>query len=575
VRERLRIREETIHLLLATGVGIIGGVVNVLFFQGGEVLKSTILSGQGDLVDIARQLAWWQRLITPAIGGLAAGLVLCLGQRLLGRQGVSSLVEAVVAGDGRLPFRTGLIKTISSLISINTGASIGREGPIIQFTATLASKWGQLVRWPPYRLRLLVACGAASGLAAAYNAPVAGAVFAGQIVLGNFNMLAFAPLVLAAVVATIISRSFFGIQPFYTVPVFNFTSLTQLPWFLVLGICTGLLGALFLKGLRLSENIFARLRVPSCCRLGIAGVAVGIISLLFPEVWGNGYAAINTILHAPLPLHFLVGLFLAKVLATLISIGAGTVGGVFTPTLFMGATLGCTYGVLLHAVGWATELETGTFALVGMGSILGATVHSPLLAMIVVFELSLNYSLMPALMLACAVSTLVARRIHPVSVYTEPLRQKGVEPMPESYQTGITTQQTVGDLLRDPVTPLPLTAKLPEIASRFLTSSNNFLPIINSDHYLVGIVALQDLKEFLHAGHELNSVIAYDIMRPPPPCLTPNQRLMDALPIILASELRHIPVVSSPAHPRLLGSIARGDALGLLAETMALRTKDS
>jgi chloride channel protein, CIC family len=202
-------------------------------------------------------------------------------------------------------------------------------------------------------------------------------------------------------------------------------------------------------------------------------------------------------------------------------------------------------------------------------------VHWPLLAMIVVFELSLNYSLMPALMLACAVSTLVARRLHPVSVYTEPLRKKGLEPMPDSYQAGITTQQTVGDLMRDPVPPLPITAKLPELASRFLTSSNNFLPIIDTDQCLVGIVALQDLKEFLHAGHELNSVIAYDIMRPPPACLTPNQRLMEALPIILASDLRHIPVVSSPAHPKLLGSIARSDALGLLAETMALPSKES
>jgi CIC family chloride channel protein len=208
IRERLRFSEEAFHLMLAGGVGIIGGLVHLGLHIGFEFVQILALGQSADLVDLAALLHRWQRLLTPAMGGLVAGAVLYWGLRVVGPQGSSHLLEVVVAGNGRLPFRTAIIKSISSIISIGTGGSIGREGAIVQLTATLASKWGQLANWQPYRLRLLVACGAASGIAAAYNAPVAGAVFAAQIVLGNFSMNLFAPLVFSSVIATMVSRSF-------------------------------------------------------------------------------------------------------------------------------------------------------------------------------------------------------------------------------------------------------------------------------------------------------------------------------------------------------------------------------
>src|SRR5215813_6441244 len=189
------------------------------------------------------------------------------------------------------------MNAVSSLISINTGASIGREGLLIQLSSTLASKVGLLGDSPPYRLRLLVACGAAAGIAAVYNAPVAGAVFAAQIVLGNFAMNLFAPLVFASVVSTMVSRSFFGLEPLYKVPTFDFTSIYQLPWFLVLGVLAGGLGALFLKMLRFAEEWFERLRWPIYDRLALGGLAVGALAIAFPEVWGNGFSVTNGILH--------------------------------------------------------------------------------------------------------------------------------------------------------------------------------------------------------------------------------------------------------------------------------------
>jgi H+/Cl- antiporter ClcA len=701
IREKIRFSEEAYHLLLAGVVGVIGGLVNLLFYYSIEGAKHLFLGSQGDPVEVAEVMDYWQRVLTPTLGGLGAGLVLHWGLRLVGPQGSSNMLEVVVAGDGRLPFRSAMVKFISSLMTIGTGGSIGREGGITQLSATFASKWGQLAKWHPYRLRLLVGCGAASGISAAYNAPISGAVFAALIVLGNFSMSLFAPLVFASVVATMLSRSFFGIRPWYTVPPFEFTRITQLPWFLCLGFVTGAVGAGFLKSLNGTENLFKKLRGPIYVRLGLGGLVVGIIALQFPGVWGNGYVVTNRILHGeygspllssndivapdslalklkapaetdPLSRHiaiqlsaatksilsnydgtvsnefqkaiaedlnrimasgalfttqrfagvtlsaetvsllaqkpeggdlvrlnrkllldaypqeistahghpqmvrallFLFGLFLAKLVATLATVGSGAVGGVFTPTLFLGAALGGSFALALRLMGAGEGLPIAPFALVGMGSMLAATTRSPLLAMIMIFEISLDYSLMPALMLACVVSILVARKFHPESIYTEPLRLRGLAMAEETTEPGAATERTVGDLMRSPVPPVRENSTLGEIAERFLTSANNFLPVVDAKSQLVGMVALQDLKEYLGAGEELRAVIAYDVMRPPPACVTPNQRLLDVLPVVLASEQRNIPVVNTLKENRLVGALARIEVLGLFSEAIAARSK--
>jgi CIC family chloride channel protein len=593
LREKFELREEAFHLALAGGVGVIGGLVNVFFYYATEFVKYLFLRRPGDPVEIAEMIQPWQRVVIPAFGGLVAGLILHWGLRLVGRQGPNNLLEVVVAGDGKLRFRSGLVRTASSLVSIGTGASIGREGGIIHLSATLASKWGQLRRWPPYRLRLLVGCGAASGIAAAYNAPIAGAVFAALIVLGNFSMTLFAPLVFASVVATMVSRSFFGIKLWYAVrpfDLFEFTSLLQLPWFVLLGMLAGGVGALFLKMLQRAEEHFRRWHWPLYLKLAFSGLLVGLIAIEFPGVWGNGYFVANRILreefdqlaapdlygHLPPDTEavlFLGALFLAKLLATVATVGSGAVGGVFTPTLFLGASFGALFGSMLHQAGGAAELPTSAFALVGMASVMSATTRSPLLAMIVVFEISLDYSLMPALMLGSVVAILVARQLHHESIYTEPLRLRGLEVASENTQPGAATERTVGDLMRAPVTPVRENTPLREIADRFLTSPNNFLPVVDAQDRLIGVVALHDLKEHLAGGAELNAVIAYDVMRPPPKCLTPNLPLLEALPVALESELRNIPVVNSHKENRLVGSLSRAEVLAMFAEAIAAGTK--
>jgi CIC family chloride channel protein len=571
-REKLVLKEEAFHLVLAGLVGVIGGLVNLFFFYAVHLIQP------GDPGEVAGRLNDWERVLVPTLGGLAAGLILHWGLRFVGPQGSTNLLEVVVAGDGRLPFRTELVKTVSAIISIATGASIGREGGITQLAATLSSKLGQIAKWPPYRLRLLVGCGAASGIAAAYNAPIAGAVFSALIVLGNFSMNLFAPLVFSSVIAAMMSRSFFGIEPWYKIPLFPAATLSQLPWFVLLGVLCGVVGAVFLKLLRMGEQQFRKLNWPVYLRLTLAGLIVGIIAIGFPGVCGNGYSVTNDILHekfltAANPLLWLFGLLVAKWVATAATVGAGTVGGVFTPTLFIGASAGALFGTALHQLGSsAADVPAGAFALVGMGAVLAATTRSPLLAMIMIFELSLDYSLVPPLMLACVVSILVARQLHGESVYTEHLRVKGLALGQETSRPGATMEQTVGDLMRAPVTPVRESTPLREIADRFLTNSNNFLPVVDAQQRLLGMVALQDLKEFLNSAQDLDAVIAYDVMRPPPQCLTPGERLLEALPTVLESELRNVPVVNNPAENKLVGAVDRAEVLAIFSEAIAAKS---
>jgi CIC family chloride channel protein len=569
IRERLRLNEDALHLILAGIVGVIGGATSLVYHALNQSIKWVAFGQPGDFLEIARSVEPWKLIVIPTVGGLAAGLVIYFGLRLIGNPGLSNLLEVIAAGDGRLPVRSALVSAASSLLSISTGASIGREGLIMQVSAALSSKLGRMAKWPPYRLRLLVACGAAAGLAAGCNAPVAGAVFAAQIVLGNFSMNLFAPLVFSSVVATVIARNPLTPHAWVTVPDFDFTSLSQLPWFLPLGVAAGFCGAGFLKLLRASDQITSKMSVPLYVRIMWAGAAVGAMALFFPEVLGNGHEAANEILSQDFPLRFLVGLFLAKFIATLLTVSSGTVGGVFTPTLFLGATLGSVFASCLHRVDWAPNLPQGAFALVGMGGLLAATTHSPLLAMIMIFELSGNYSVMPPLMLACAVATLVSRSFHPESVYTEPLRRKGLELTRESARLGAATEKTVGDIMLPPVVPVNETTTFQQISERFLTSPNNFLPVVDERGRLTGVVALHDLKTFLNAGSTLGAVIAADVMRDPPACLTPSQRLSDVLPILLASELRNVPVVNTLTDYKLIGAVSRSDALGTLSEAIS------
>ena len=592
---RIMANEEAFHLVLAAIIGVIGGLVNLVFLKLVALIQWIVFQKSGDSAVLAQDLGAFLRILVPTVGGILAGMVLLLRSHLSGIQKPSNVLEVVAVGDGRIGMRSTLVSAWSSLLSIGTGASIGREGAITHLTASFASKWGQFHQWQPYRLRLMVACGAAAGLAAAYNAPIAGALFAALVLVGNFSMNLFAPLVMASVMATMVSRFWFGIEPWYELPESidygQAARLSQMGWFLVLGIISGAGGAFFLKSIQNAQSATGKYAWPIWAKLGLAGLAVGLIALVFPGVWGNGYEITNQILHGEssetgfteliqgsvlsdlqawqIPLVVLAGLLAAKFVATVCTVGAGTVGGVFTPTLFLGAGLGAAFGQALGLFDFADKTPTVAFALVGMGSVLAATTRSPLLAMILIFEISLKYELMPPLMIGCVVATLVSQKLYKASVYSAPLYRRGLVVDQESRRMGSATDRCIGDVMVGPTSPIKETSSLPEISEIFLHSPRNYLPVLSIDKRLVGVISLQDLKAHLNAGDELRAVIALDLMRPPETFMTPNRRLMEALPEIMGSEMEMIPVVNSNREMRLVGSVSRSETLGLMSEVIA------
>ena len=592
---RVMANEEAFHLVLAAVIGVFGGLVNFAFLKLVALIQWIVFQQSGDSAVLAQDLDSFFRILVPTLGGILAGMVLLLRSHLSGIQKPTNVLEVVAVGDGRIGMRSTLLNAWSSLLSIGTGASIGREGAITQLTATFASKWGQFHQWQPYRLRLMVACGAAAGLAAAYHAPIAGALFAALVLVGNFSMNLFAPLVMASVVATMVSRFWFSIEPWYLLPesidFAQAADFSQIGWFLMLGIISGLGGAFFLKSLQKAESASGLFAWPIWVKLGLAGLAVGLMALVFPGVWGNGYEITNQILNAKspgtlssglikgsllaelkawqIPLVVLAGLFVAKYAATVVAVGSGTIGGVFTPTLFLGAGLGAAFGQALGLLDFAKGTPTAAFALVGMGSVLAATTRSPLLAMILIFEISLKYELMPPLMIGCVMATLVSQKLHKASVYSAPLHRRGLVVDQESRRMGSATDRCIGDVMVGPTSPIKETAALPEISEIFLSSPRNYLPVLSADNRLVGVISLQDVKAHLNAGDEMRAVIALDLMRPVDTVLTPNRQLMDALPEIMGSEMEMIPVVNSNREMHLVGSVSRSKTLGLMSEAIA------
>jgi CIC family chloride channel protein len=293
-------------------------------------------------VAIADHLPPWLRVLVPTVGGLLAGALLMLAHAH-GRatpKTTGDYMEATVLGDGRIPVRPSLVRSGSSLISISSGGSIGREGSMVHLAALSASLLGRLLHFPLDRLRLLVACGAAAGITSAYNAPIAGTFFVSEVVLGSMAMESLGPIMVASVVANIVMREFPGYQAPYVMPAFPPVAGVEVLLFIVLGIFVGGSSALFLRGLSSSRRLFEHLSLPLPLRLAMGGLVVGLISLWWPEVWGNGYSVVNSVLHSPWSIAALLLLLVAKAIATLSTVGSGAVGGVFTPALFFGCMMG-------------------------------------------------------------------------------------------------------------------------------------------------------------------------------------------------------------------------------------------
>jgi FimV-like protein len=415
-------RGDLVLLLLAALSGLLGALVTVLFREGIHALERVLAGQSGSLVMMAESLPAWQRLLAPTAGGLVAGLILAqIGGRLRGRK-TTDYMEAVAIGDGWISVRHSLVKSASSLVTVATGGSIGREGAMVQLAAMVASVVGRVARFPRDRMRLLVAAGAAAGLAAAYNAPIAATIFVAEIVLGSIALEFIGPLIVATVISSVTVHDIMGYAPVYEIPEFQLVSDWELGLYLLLGITAGHVAPVFLSLLGRSHRAFARMPLPLAARMAIGGLIVGAISVYEPAVWGNGYSVVNTVLNEPWVWQALLTVMVLKMLATAATHGSGAVGGAFTPTLFVGALLGVLFGTLVHAILPVGTAPPSAYAVVGMGAMLAGTTHAPLMAILMVFEMTMDYEIVLPLMLAVVTAHYTARQYSDISpLYAESL----------------------------------------------------------------------------------------------------------------------------------------------------------
>lgn len=561
--ETFRLGEQHGTLVVAGVIGL-GGALAAAGFRSASEMVHGLLTGQsGGYVASFAQLAWWQRLLVPAFGGLCAGSILHFGNRVRPSSSSGNYMEAIALGDGRVSFRASLVQSCSALFSISSGASIGREGPLVQLSAMLASLLGRWRKIPAVRLRLYVSCGAAAGIAAVYNAPIGGALFVSEIILQSISMETFGPLVLASVVATLASRHLVGNEPLYRIDVPSVTApmgFDVIPYML-LGLAAGAAAPVFLLALRASKRAFARLGWPLPVRLAAGGLLVGGLAVVHPEVCGNGYSVINGILHGQWLAQALTFILLFKLAATAFSFGSGAVGGVFTPTLFVGAGLGYVFASGIHAVWPAAAAVPQTFALVGMGSLLAASTQAPLMAIILIFELSLDYDIILPLMASCVLAYYVARAFSIRAVYQD--STQSAENL--SYERRLASGHALQLMKPDPPA-VALVAPFAEIARAFVQHRINYLYVVGEDRRFLGAISIHDVKEFLHTAELSDQVIADDLVQTKFPVVFPETSLVHAMKAFSRHPGDRLPIVSSDAKRELLGSISKNDLILALVE---------
>ena len=561
--DRIQPSELQITLVWAGVIGFTGGAASVLFGKLTIAVQSVFTrQSTADLVESFGHLAWWQRLIIPAIGGALAGFALYLGTRISSRKSSTDYMEAIALGDGVVPARLSLVKTISAMFTISSGGSIGREGPIVQLSAMLASLIGRVRKVPTLQLRLLVACGAAAGIASAYNAPIGGAMFVAEIVLCSMSMETFGPLVFSSVVATLTVHNFFGGNPLYEIkgPGVQLNSNWEIIPYIFLGVVSGAAAPWFLRLLRASETLFSKIALPAYLRLALGGIIVGLLAIFRPETCGNGYSVVNGILYSQYhPWYLLLVILVFKLAGTSATFGSGAVGGVFTPTLFTGASLGSLFCLAVQPLWHGTPLVPSAFALVGMGAFLAGTTHAPIMAIIIIFEMTLDYKVIAPLMLACVVAHYVSLGFQEKSIYAESLKRKGAGDFDRQLAS-----LTVSDLMKKDPGSVPEDAHFTEIAGYFATHRFNHLYVVDGAHRFRGAISLHDIKNYLNDPDLADVVIARDIMRDSFPTVAPYDSLAVALGKFSSHDGERLPVTDTNA--QLFGTVSKTDVLLALAE---------
>ncbi len=564
----LRPSDRQALLWWAVAAGLLGSLGTVAFRLAGAALQSIFLGASHDIVATFRTLDWWERLLIPTVGGVIAGLILLFSRRLHGRK-TTDYMEAVVVGDGHVPVRPSVLRSLSALFSISSGEAIGREGPLVQLAAVAASLLGRLRRMAPARLRLLVACGASAGIAAAYNAPLGGALFVAEIVLGSIAMETLGPLLISSVVAVLVNRSLSNDGPLYAIGEVAGPTFVAMPFYVLLGLFCGAGAHLWMRLLRRSSAVFEFARLPLAVRLPLGGLIVGALSLWRPEAVGNGMSVIHDLLanqHYAVPL--LLTVALVKVVATAAAFGSGAVGGVFTPTLFVGAVTGVLLVAISALVPGLPALDPTGFILAGMGGFLAAAANAPITAILMIFEMSLDHHIVLPLMVTTVVALFTARRLGGETIYRESLQSGG-----PSLFDGELKDLTVGQFMRREFLQIRPAARFSELAAMLLKARRAHVVVTDAEGSLRGVIQLADVEPYLRDPDVAEAVLAVDVAREDAPVLDTAMSLPQALDVFARLAHDTLPVAESNGERRRLVGVLDREDLYLAVSEITRRSR--
>jgi CIC family chloride channel protein len=573
-------------VLVAVACGLAGATGAIAFrlmirfsqavFFGGtdglvELVEEGWLAEASDPLQIVASLPWQLRLAIPAIGGAIVGPLIYFFAREAKGHGVPEVMVAVALRGGVIRKRIVAIKALASAISIGSGGSVGREGPIVQIASALGSSIGQFLKIPASQLRVIVACGAAAGISATFNAPIAGALFAAEVVVGNFALAQLSPIVISSVVATVLSRSVLGNHPAFEIPVYELVSPLELIPYMLVGMVAGLVALIFMRTLYATEDFFDRIPIPEYTKAAVGGLMVGAIGIVFPNVFGVGYSTITQALTDQLPAVMLGALLVAKIFATSITIGSGGSGGIFAPSLFLGATTGGFLGSFIHQWFPASTATPGAYALVTMGAVVAAATHAPITAIIMIFELTQTIDIIPPLMAACVVSTLVTTYLERDSIYTMKLTRRGIN-LFEKEDKNILKNFFVHDIIDTEPVILPNSANIQTVIEEILASDHDDFFVVNERSEYVGVVHLRLMAQMLVEQDVLRSlIIAGDLADRDQPTVTNDDNLDVVMQIFSGGSSNQIAVVDSENSKELVGCIHKKDVLQTYNREVMLR----
>ncbi|MCA9523044.1 MAG: chloride channel protein [Myxococcales bacterium] len=550
-------------ILIAIVIGAVVGFASIGFRYLIDWVQ-WIYGAHGETVMPALgRLAWYWKILIPTAGGLLVGLLVDFVVTEAGGHGIPEVMESLTRSYGMIRGRVVWGKAIATALSVGSGGSVGREGPIVQVGAAIGSVLAQWLRVTPDRVRMMVGCGAAGAIAATFNAPIAGVLFTVEVILGHFAIPLFSPLVVSSVSATIVSRVFLGNHPAFKIPVYHLYNVWELPAYVVLSVGIGFLAILFLYAMRKASKFAKKLPIPHYLIPALGGLIVGSMAIAFPQIWGVGYDTVEKTLYGKEIWLLLIPLVFVKIAATTVTVASGASGGVFAPSLFIGAMAGGAFGGFLERVQWIPGVTAGSYALVGMAAMVAAATHAPLTMMVIVYEMTSEYSLILPIMIGTIISSLLVLRLYRFSVYTQKLADRGLDP-DTLLEVGIMTNTRVEDLMRTDIPTIQESTPLNDVLKLTLTRRHHQYYVLDDLDQLRGVISIYALNEWIKKHPRNKKTRARNVMEPAPRTVQADETVAQCMSIFSATEHDELPVIDVIANRHVfVGIITEKDVVAL------------